>query len=120
MKTNMICICCPLGCNMNIVKSDLEYLVSNNKCPRGKKYAIEEVTTPKRVITSTIKIINGIYTVIPVKTDQPAPKEKVFTIMKILASVTVEAPIKIGDVIVENVAGTEVNIIATKTDEGRK
>lgn len=117
--TNMVCVCCPIGCSLTIDRSDHEYIVTGNKCQRGKKYAVEELTAPKRVITSTVKISGGEHCVIPVKTDAPAPKEKIFTIMDILASVSVQAPVRTGDIILENVADTGVNIIATKTDLGK-
>ncbi len=111
----MVCTCCPLGCQMDITKSGGEYLVTNNKCPRGKKYALEELTAPQRTITSTVKITDSHNPVIPVKTDQPVPKEKLFTIMKILASVTVKSPVKVGDIIIKNIASTGANIVATRT-----
>lgn len=114
VEKNLICICCPIGCNLSITKNNHEYLVTGNKCPRGKKYAIDELTAPKRIITSTVKITGSLHPVISVKTDQPVPKEKIFTIMKILATVSVKAPIKIGDIIVAHVANTEANIVATK------
>lgn len=113
--TKLVCICCPLGCNLSVIESLPEYLITGNKCPRGKRYAVEELTAPKRVLTSTVKLTHGSYPVIPVKTDRPIPKEKIFTIMSILASVTVASPINMGDVIIENVAGTGANIVATKT-----
>lgn len=114
--TNITCICCPFGCDVTISYQASEYFVIGNKCPRGKKYAIEELTAPKRIITTTVKISGGLYPLIPVKTEQPVPKGKIFNIMRILANVTVKPPIKVGDVIVENVADTGVNIVATKTD----
>ena len=90
-------------------------MVTGNKCPRGKKYAAEEMTAPKRMVTSTVKITGGLYPVIPVKTEQPVPKEKIFTIMNILASVRIVSPIRMGDIVVENVADTGVNVVATKS-----
>ncbi|EKE01935.1 MAG: hypothetical protein ACD_21C00019G0003 [uncultured bacterium] len=112
--TNITCTCCPLGCDLKIDQSGNEFIVTGNKCPRGKKYAIEEMTAPKRVITSTVKVIGGLYPVIPVKTSQPIPKEKIFTIMRILASVEIVAPIHIGAVIMKDIAGTGADIVATK------
>lgn len=119
MKTpiNLTCICCPLGCDLRIDKSDNELSITGNKCSRGKKYAIEEITAPKRIVTSTVKIANGVYPVLPVKTTAAIPKEKIFTIMHILANVEITAPVYIGDIIVKNIAATGVNIVATKTLE---
>jgi CxxC motif-containing protein len=116
MKTsaNMICIGCPVGCRLKVDKVNGEFVVTGNNCPRGKEYAIEEMTAPKRIVTSTIKVIGGADPVIPVKTSEAIPKEKIFTIMEILANVEVTAPVNIGDVIVKNIADTGANVVATK------
>jgi CxxC motif-containing protein len=114
---NLTCICCPLGCDLKIDKSGAEFIVTGNKCPRGKKYAIEEITAPKRIVTSTVKITGGSYPVIPVKTATPIPKEKIFTIMAILANVEVVVPVHVGDIVVKNIADTGVDVVATRTEE---
>jgi CxxC motif-containing protein len=116
MKTpiDMICICCPIGCSLHIEKSGDEFKVTGNKCPRGKKYAITEMTAPQRIVTSTVKVVEGIYPVISVKTSDAVPKEKIFEIMDILSDIEVKAPVQVGTVLVENVAGTGVNIVATR------
>ena len=110
----MICICCPLGCNLKIEKIDENYIVSGNKCPRGNSYGIEEMIAPKRTITSTVKIKGGLYPVLPVKTSAPIAKELIFDLVTILSQVTVTSPIKIGDIIVANVVNSGIDIVATK------
>jgi CxxC motif-containing protein len=118
MKTKTLtCICCPLGCDLTIDKSGAEFIITGNKCPRGKKYAIEELTAPKRIVTSTVKIVGGAYPVLPVKTAQAIPKEKIFTIMRILANVEIRAPVNIGDVVVKNIADTGIDVVATSSAE---
>ncbi len=112
---NITCICCPIGCELQVNQTNEEFTVIGNKCLRGKKYAHDEITHPKRIITSTIKIIGSNYPVISVKTTQPVPKEKIFTIMEILASLEVIAPIYIGDILLKNIANTTADIVATKT-----
>lgn len=118
LKT-ITCIRCPLGCTVTVTQSAeqdaSELIITGNKCLRGKKYAAEEMTAPKRTITSTVKISASAYPVVPIKTSKPIPKEKIFTIMQILAKFSAVAPVYIGDVIIHNIADTEVNIIATKT-----
>lgn len=113
-KIEMTCTCCPIGCTLNITKQQNEFVVTGNKCPRGKKYAIEEMTVPKRTVTSTVKIVGGLYPVISVKTSEPIPKEKIFPIMEILSDVEIVAPVHIGDVVVKNIAGTGVDVVATR------
>ena len=114
MQKEMTCIVCPIGCQLKITERDGQYIVTGNKCPRGKEYAITEVTAPKRTVTSTVKITGAIYPVIPVKTAGEVPKEKIFDVMQALASVTLQAPIKCGDIVICNVAGTDVDVITTR------
>ena len=115
LPINLTCICCPLGCELSIDKNNNELLITGNKCPRGKKYAVEEITVPKRIVASTVKIIAAIYPVLPVKTTAPIAKEKIFTIMQILANVEVTAPIQNGEIIIKNIAATGIDVVATRT-----
>lgn len=110
----MICICCPIGCNLKIEKVAENYLVSGNKCPRGNSYGIEETIAPKRTITSTVKIKGGLYPMLPVKTSAPIAKALIFEVMKILSHIEVAHPVKTGDIIISNVANTGIDIVATK------
>ena len=116
MKTvNLICIGCPLGCPLTVeMEGDEVKAVSGNTCPRGDAYARKELTNPTRIVTSTVRVAGGTLAMVSVKTASDIPKGKIFDCVKALKDVEVKAPVKIGDVIVENVAGTGVNIIATK------
>lgn len=107
-----VCIECPKGCRLSI---DENLNVTGNTCIRGKKYAINEVTCPKRIITSTVVVNSKIVSRLPVMTENDVPKELMFDIVKELNNVRVEVPVKCRDVIIENVCGTGVNIIATRT-----
>ena len=107
-----ICIECPKGCHLTI---DDDLNVTGNTCLRGKTYAINEVTCPKRIVTSTVVIKSKLVSRLPVMTENEIPKEKLFDIVKELSNVRLEAPIKCRDVVIENVCGTGVNIIATRT-----
>lgn len=114
MKTReLTCIVCPRGCSLS-VELDGEggvLSVSGNLCPRGKEYAINECTHPVRVVTSTVRCECG--SVIPVKTAGAVPKELVFKVMKEINSALVKDGVEIGDVIIENVCGTGVDVVAT-------
>lgn len=107
-----ICIECPKGCRLTI---DENLNVTGNTCIRGKKYAINEVTAPKRIITSTVVVNSKIVSRLPVMTENDVPKELMFEIVKELNNIRVEVPVKCRDVIIENVCNTGVNIIATRT-----
>ena len=112
---NLICIGCPLGCPLTVEMEGSEVkAVSGNTCPRGDAYARKELTYPTRIVTSTVRVAGGRLAMVSVKTASDIPKGKIFDCVKALKDVEVKAPVKIGDVIVENVAGTGVNIIATK------
>ena len=112
---NLICIGCPLGCPLTVEMEGSEVkAVSGNTCPRGDAYARKEMTNPTRIVTSTVRVAGGRLAMVSVKTASDLPKGKIFDCVKALKDVEVKAPVKIGDVIVENVAGTGVNIIVTK------
>ena len=110
----MICIICPRGCHLKI---DDNNVVSGNFCPRGAKYAIDELTHPTRTLTSTVKVVSKNDVRLPVKSNNPLPKEKIFDAMKEINKVVIKAPVHIGDVIIKNIFGLDVDIIATKNIE---
>lgn len=111
MERKLTCIICPLGCEITIKTEDKTILeISGHTCPRGKAYAESEFTAPKRTVTSTVRCSDG--GLVSVKTDKPIPKEKMSECMKIINSVKAEIPISIGDVIIEDVFGS--NIVATQ------
>lgn len=107
-----ICIECPKGCRLSI---DENLNVTGNTCNRGKVYAINEVTCPKRIVTSTVVINSKIVSRMPVMTEHEIPKEKMFDIIKALDEVRLEVPVKCRDIVIENVCDTGVNIIATRS-----
>lgn len=119
MKTqNLTCIGCPLGCPLQVILDDTGAVASvkGNTCPRGDSYARKEVTNPTRIVTSTVRVSGSkdSATTVSVKTDSDISKNKIFDCIKEIKNITVCAPVKIGDIIKTNVAGTGVNIVATK------
>lgn len=117
MKRNLVCVSCPLGCSIEVELENGEVVsVTGNTCKRGDAYARSEVTHPVRSLTSTVKVEGGIHPVVPVKSNAPVPKEKMFDCMKVINGATVKAPVKIGDVVIENILGLGVNIVATNND----
>lgn len=115
MIKEMICIQCPRGCHLKIDTETLE--VTGNFCPRGAKYAVSELTHPERTLTTTVKVLGGHIARASCRSDRPLPKEKIFEAMEIIDALSFKAPVKLGDVLVENILGTGANIIATKTVE---
>ena len=113
---NLTCIGCPLGCSISVSLSDNGEVseITGNTCKKGEEYARKEDTTPSRVVTSIVKINNGDVNMVSVKTAEDIPKGKIFDCMEALKKVTVTAPVQIGEVIIKNVCGTGVDVIATK------
>ena len=114
---NITCTVCPMGCSLVVSKVNGEYKVEGNTCKRGAKYGVEEVTNPRRVITTTVKLNGGYLNLLPVKTNDSVPKELMFDIMKLLDNVLVNAPVSVGDVIVKDVLGTGVDVVSAKSME---
>ena len=104
----LTCIVCPRGCRLKI---DDDMNVTGNTCPRGDAYARKELTSPTRIVTSSVKVEGG--KVVSVKTASDIPKDRIFDIVRELKNVTAVPPVKIGDVIKHDIAGTGVDIVAT-------
>ena len=112
--TNIICITCPKGCHLSVDEEN-GYAVTGNSCPRGTEYGKNELLHPVRVVTSTVRIDGAMLPRLPIKTDRPLPKEKMFDCMALIDSITVQSPVKVGQVLAANILGTDVNIVAAKT-----
>ncbi len=116
MKKELICINCPMGCNLDVTYDAEKILdVKGNTCPRGKEYAAKEVFHPERIVTTTVCIRGASLPVLPVKTDKSVPKTLTFKIVQAASKAAVQAPVKVGDVIIGNVLETGINLIATRS-----
>lgn len=119
MKTvELTCIGCPLGCRIEVMMNDkggIE-LVTGNSCHRGDIYARKEVTAPTRIVTSSVRVYGSREgeRMVPVKTAADVPKGKIMDVIRDLAGVSVPCPVRIGDVLLKDIAGTGVDMIATK------
>jgi len=112
----LICVTCPMGCRITVEMEEGKVLsVSGNSCPRGEAYARQECIQPMRILTSTVRIENGIHRVLPVITEKEIPLEKMEAAMAEVREVTVNAPVVVNDVILEDIAGTGVNLIASRS-----
>lgn len=118
-KTELTCIGCPMGCAVTVEMNGAGEItgVTGNTCKRGEDYARKEVTNPTRIVTSTVKVEGGTLVMVSVKTKSDIPKGKMAQCVDSLRGVCVKAPVHIGDVIVPNIAGTGVDIVATKEVE---
>lgn len=115
-RKELICIGCPMGCNLTVEMDGGQVVsVNGNTCKRGDDYARKELTDPRRIVTSTVPVAGGNLPVVSVKTASDIPKGKIRECLCALKGVTITAPVQIGDVIVENVADTGVDVVATKS-----
>ncbi|MCR4568657.1 MAG: DUF1667 domain-containing protein [Pseudobutyrivibrio sp.] len=117
-KRELTCIGCPMGCQITVelegqdVKS-----ITGNTCKIGENYARNEVTHPERTVTSTAVVLGGDKPRVSVKTKANIPKDKIADVMKEIDAAVVNAPIRIGDIVVKNVCGTGVDVVATRNIE---
>ena len=118
MKRELTCIVCPIGCSLVAEIEGGEVIsVTGNTCPRGVTYGKQEVTDPRRYLTSTVRLESKFYSRLPVISSSDLPKQKVGDVVKFLDTVVVKAPVKVKDVIVKDVLGLGVDILATRSIE---
>ena len=108
----MICINCPKGCEMEVTVAGGDVTVTGNTCPKGEAYAKAEVTNPTRMVTGLVRVA-GMRKPLPVKTRTAVPKAKINDVLFALHQATAQLPVRIGDVIIPDVAETGVDVVAT-------
>ena len=109
----MICINCPKGCELDVERAaDGTITVTGHTCPRGEAYGRAELENPTRMVTGLVRVA-GMRKPLPVKTKSPVPKGKISDVLFAMHQATVQLPVKIGDVIVPDVAGTGIDLVAT-------
>jgi CxxC motif-containing protein len=118
MIKEMICVICPNGCQLQVVIQDGERTVvtevTGNLCKKGPEWARQETANPVRTIASSVLVEGGDFPMVSVKTDSPISLKNIFKVMDEIKSVRLNAPVKIGQIIIKKVAGLHCNIIATR------
>ncbi|MCL1998377.1 MAG: DUF1667 domain-containing protein [Turicibacter sp.] len=114
--TKLICIVCPKGCHLQVDVGDT-IVVTGHACNRGVEYGKNELKNPVRVITSTVRIENAIYRRIPVKTASPIPKPLIRKAMLLLDKISLAAPVEVGQIVVEDICGTGIPFVASRSME---
>ncbi len=114
MIKHVTCTVCPMGCAIEVTIDGENITTKGNTCKRGEVYAKAEVTHPSRVLTTTVKCQNG--SIVSVKSRSALPKEKIFDCVKVINSTLAGSNVKIGDVVIENILGTGIDIIATSAN----
>ncbi len=108
----LTCILCPRGCTITIPENGA---LSGALCKRGEKWALQEQTCPLRTLTTSVQVMRGLEPLVSVRTDRAVPLQEIKSILEVLHRLKLEAPVTIGEVVIENPAGTECSIIATRT-----
>lgn len=111
----LTCIGCPRGCTLKIERDGDGWSVTGNTCPRGREFAVSEMTAPKRTICSTVRTAFADAPVLPVRVSADIPKDRIFDVMDAIRAVTVTERIARGDVVIPNVLGLGVDVIATSS-----
>ena len=111
----LTCIRCPIGCQLTVTVEGDNVRVEGNNCPRGAEYGAKEVTNPTRTVTSSVRVCGGELPLVSVKTATDVPKDRIFAVMEEIHALTVDAPVHTGDVLIHSVAGTDSDVVATKT-----
>lgn len=118
-KKKIICTNCPLGCKINLVYADADEVeiieAQGNRCKRGLEFAKQEITDPLRVVVTSVRVEDGEIPMASVRSDKPVPLRLMEEIMGVIKQTKVSAPVKRGDIIIENVLNTGANIISTRT-----
>jgi len=114
LSQEITCIICPKSCKINVTKKgDVTYF-QGNECLKGKKYALDEITDPRRIFTSTVKLKNGPIRMLPVRTDSPIKKRDLLKAGELIKDIVVEAPVPFGKIIVRDFLEKNINLIATR------
>jgi len=109
------CIVCPTGCEIKVIQDKNKQITFEGyTCKRGLEYAEQEYYEPKRILTTTIRVENGFLPLVPVRTDKPILRDKINEAIKIIAEKKVKAPIKMGQILINNVLNTDANVIASR------
>ena len=111
----MVCITCPIGCRMELELENGELVaVQHNSCKRGIEYAKQEFYDPRRMVTTTASVSGGMVKRVPVRTSAPLPIARIESVLEAIYDLRLQAPLEIGQAVIENFAGTGVDVVTTR------
>ena len=111
----MICVTCPMGCTLTVTHENETVLnVEGNACPRGLKYIESELSDPRRMVATTVRVKGGLHPLVPVYTAEPFPKPRIFELLDALREVEVDAPVTIEQVVLDDALGTGIDVVASR------
>ena len=113
----IICTACPIGCHLTAHRDKNAkggYRIEGYSCKRGISYALAELTDPRRILTSTVRVVNSTHKRLPVRTAEAIPKDKIFQCMQEVNRIAVKSPVKMGDILIKNIADTGIDLISSR------
>jgi len=114
-EKKLICITCPAGCTLELTVDGSTILGgAGNQCKRGLEYAAHELSDPRRMVTSSVKVRGGVHPLVPVYTEAAIPKPRIFDLLALLRGIELSAPVKSGQLILENALGSGINVVASR------
>lgn len=111
----VICVTCPKGCTLEVTRDGNTVVSVVNGCKRGHEYAQQELTDPRRMVATSVRVKGGLHPLLPVYTSSPFPKPRISELLAILRDIEVDAPIDLDDVVLQNALDTGINIQASRT-----
>lgn len=115
MARELVCIVCPMGCGLTVAAEPGGWRVEGSTCERGRAYAIQEATAPVRTLTSTVRIEGGLLPRLPVRTSAPVPKDRLGACLAVIDRVAARSPVAMGQVLVRDIGGTGVDLVASRS-----
>jgi len=112
--TEIICVACPKGCRLEARRENGEILVTHEGCKRGREYAVSEITDPRRMVATTVRVEKGSHPLLPVYTASPFPKDRIVELLSALRQVKIQSPVSVNQVILADALGTGIDIIASR------
>jgi CxxC motif-containing protein len=111
----MICITCPVGCTLQVTHEGQTLLhVDGNTCSRGLAYVERELTDPRRMVATTVRVKGGLHSLVPVFTAEPFPKPRIFDLLETIRQIEIEAPVRMNQVVLQDALGTGIDVIASR------
>ncbi len=110
----IICITCPKGCTLEVTREGETIVNINGGCKRGHEYVRAEATDPRRMVATTVRIQGGTHPLLPVYTSAPFPKPRIPELLAAIRGVEIQAPIKMDQVVLADVLGTGIHILASR------
>lgn len=110
----IICVACPKGCRLETTRQGDQILVSNAGCKRGEEYAVGEITDPRRMVASTVKVRNGLHPLLPVYSSAPFPKGRIQDLLTEIRKVELDTPVEMNQIVIKNALNTGIDIIASR------